>query len=125
MAATERQISRRTGAAGSARLEAPTRTDFPWRDQVRNGLARPPRHDGDHADLRVAGGRGRAVPASAPSAATLSPRTNAPEPEGRLLKTGTAVDATLISASSSTKNRSGEHDPEMKQSKKANQWCVS
>ena len=42
--------------------------------------------------------------------------------KGLLLKTGTAVDATLISAPSSTKNASGERDPEMKQSKKGNQW---
>jgi hypothetical protein len=35
------------------------------------------------------------------------------------------VDATLISAPSSTKNSSGERDPEMKQSKKGQQWCVS
>ena len=32
------------------------------------------------------------------------------------------MDATLISAASSTKNESGERDPEMKQSKKGNQW---
>jgi IS5 family transposase len=42
--------------------------------------------------------------------------------KGLMLKTGTAVDATLISAPSSTKNSSGERDPEMKQSKKGNQW---
>lgn len=39
-----------------------------------------------------------------------------------LLKSGTVVDATLIAAPSSTKNASGERDPEMKQSKKGNQW---
>jgi IS5 family transposase len=42
--------------------------------------------------------------------------------KGLLLKAGTVVDATLISAPSSTKNESGERDPEMKQSKKGNQW---
>jgi len=42
--------------------------------------------------------------------------------KGLLLKTGTAVDATLISAPSSTKNSQGARDPEMKQSKKGNQW---
>lgn len=42
--------------------------------------------------------------------------------KGLLLRTGTAVDATLISAPSSTKNLSGERDPEMKQTKKGNQW---
>jgi transposase, IS5 family len=32
------------------------------------------------------------------------------------------VDATLIAAPSSTKNASGERDPEMHQTKKGNQW---
>jgi IS5 family transposase len=38
-----------------------------------------------------------------------------------LLRTGTAVDATLIAAPSSTKNAQGERDPEMHQTKKGNQ----
>ena len=42
--------------------------------------------------------------------------------KGLLLKTGTVVDATLIAAPSSTKNISGERDPEMHQTKKGNQW---
>ncbi|MCL1622075.1 IS5 family transposase [Ralstonia pseudosolanacearum] len=42
--------------------------------------------------------------------------------KGYLLKEGTAVDATLIAAPSSTKNQSGERDPEMHQTKKGNQW---
>ena len=42
--------------------------------------------------------------------------------KGLLLKTGTVVDATLIAAPSSTKSATGERDPEMKQSKKGNQW---
>jgi transposase, IS5 family len=42
--------------------------------------------------------------------------------KGLLLKTGTVVDATLISAPSSTKNASAERDPEMHQTKKGNQW---
>ena len=42
--------------------------------------------------------------------------------KGLMLKAGTVVDATLIAAPSSTKNESGERDPEMKQSKKGNQW---
>ena len=42
--------------------------------------------------------------------------------KGLLLKAGTAVDATLIAAPSSTKNGSGERDPEMHQTKKGNQW---
>ena len=42
--------------------------------------------------------------------------------KGLMLKTGTVVDATLIAAPSSTKNSSGERDPEMHQTKKGNQW---
>lgn len=42
--------------------------------------------------------------------------------KGLLLKAGTVVDATLISAPSSTKNASGERDPEMHQTRKGNQW---
>jgi IS5 family transposase len=41
---------------------------------------------------------------------------------GLLLKQGTVVDATLIAAPSSTKNAQGERDPEMRQTKKGNQW---
>jgi hypothetical protein len=41
---------------------------------------------------------------------------------GLMLKAGTVVDATLISAPSSTKNPSGERDPEMRQMKKGNNW---
>jgi transposase, IS5 family len=41
---------------------------------------------------------------------------------GLMLKTGTVVDATIIAAPSSTKNKSGERDPEMHQTKKGNQW---
>lgn len=42
--------------------------------------------------------------------------------QGFKLSTGTIVDATLIAAPSSTRNASGQRDPEMKQSKKGNQW---
>ena len=42
--------------------------------------------------------------------------------KGLMLKAGTVVDATLIAAPSSTKNQSGERDPEMHQAKKGNQW---
>lgn len=47
--------------------------------------------------------------------------------QGRGLRvgTGTIVDATIIGAPSSTKNASGERDPEMSSTKKGNQWCVS
>jgi transposase, IS5 family len=41
---------------------------------------------------------------------------------GFLMKTGTIVDATLISAPSSTKNKSGKRDPEMSSTKKNNTW---
>ena len=42
--------------------------------------------------------------------------------KGLLLRAGTVVDATLIAAPSSTKNASGQRDPDMHQSKKGNQW---
>lgn len=42
--------------------------------------------------------------------------------KGLLLKRGSIVDATLIAARSSTKNSTGERDPEMHQTKKGNQW---
>jgi transposase, IS5 family len=42
--------------------------------------------------------------------------------KGLLLKAGSSVDATLIAAPSSTKNSTGERDPEMHQTKKGNQW---
>jgi IS5 family transposase len=42
--------------------------------------------------------------------------------QGLLLKASTVVDASLIAAPSSTKNKSGTPDPEMRQSKKGQQW---
>jgi IS5 family transposase len=42
--------------------------------------------------------------------------------QGLMLKTGTIVDATIIAAPSSTKNKDGERDPEMHQTKKGNAW---
>jgi IS5 family transposase len=45
--------------------------------------------------------------------------------QGLLLKTGTVVDATLIAAPSSTKNKDGERDPEMHQTKKGKQWHMT
>lgn len=39
-----------------------------------------------------------------------------------LLKSGTIVDATIIHAPSSTKNKTGARDPEMRQTRKGNQW---
>jgi transposase, IS5 family len=41
---------------------------------------------------------------------------------GLILHEGTIVDATLIAAPPSTKNRARKRDPEMSSSKKANQW---
>jgi IS5 family transposase len=42
--------------------------------------------------------------------------------KGLLMREGTIVDATLIAAPPSTKNKEEERDPEMHQSKKGNQW---
>ena len=42
--------------------------------------------------------------------------------KGLLLKAGTVVDATLIAAPTSTKNKDRARDPEMHSSKKGNQW---
>ena len=44
------------------------------------------------------------------------------ESAGLIMHGGTIVDATIISAPSSTKNREGKRDPEMHQTKKGNQW---
>jgi transposase, IS5 family len=44
------------------------------------------------------------------------------EEKGLLLKQGTIVDATIIAAPSSTKNKTKSRDPEMKQTKKGNAW---
>ena len=41
---------------------------------------------------------------------------------GLKVSTGTIVDATIISAPSSTKNKDKARDPEMRQTKKGNQW---
>ncbi len=44
------------------------------------------------------------------------------ESQGLRLQAGTIVDASIIAAPSSTKNRSKERDPEMHQTKKGNEW---
>ena len=44
------------------------------------------------------------------------------ESQGLKLREGTIVDATIIEAPSSTKNRTGARDPEMHQTRKGNQW---
>ena len=41
---------------------------------------------------------------------------------GLRLREGTIVDASIIEAPSSTKNRTGGRDPEMHQTKKGNEW---
>jgi IS5 family transposase len=44
------------------------------------------------------------------------------EARGLKVATGTIVDATIINAPSSTKNAAKERDPEMRQTRKGNQW---
>lgn len=44
------------------------------------------------------------------------------EQKGLLLRSGTIVDATIIAAPSSTKNATDSRDPEMKQTKKGQNW---
>jgi len=44
------------------------------------------------------------------------------EQQGMLMRQGTLVDATIINAASSTKNKDKKRDPEMKQTRKGNQW---
>ena len=44
------------------------------------------------------------------------------EKKGIMMRGGTIVDATIISAPSSTKNKDKARDPEMHQTKKGNQW---
>ncbi len=45
--------------------------------------------------------------------------------QGLKVGTGTIVDATIIGAPSSTKNAEKKRDPEMHQTRKGQQWCVS
>src|SRR3954447_5564519 len=44
------------------------------------------------------------------------------EERGLLMRQGTIVDATIIAAPSSTKNKQQSRDPEMHQTRKGNQW---
>ena len=44
------------------------------------------------------------------------------ESKGLRLQEGTIVDASIIAAPSSTKNRAKERDPEMHQTKKGDEW---
>jgi IS5 family transposase len=45
-----------------------------------------------------------------------------PKANGMAMKQGTIIDATLIAAPSSTKNKKKERDPDMHQTTKGNQW---
>ena len=42
--------------------------------------------------------------------------------QGVTLRSGTLIDATIIDAPSSTKNKAGKRDPEMTSTKKGNAW---
>ena len=44
--------------------------------------------------------------------------------QGWIMRGGSIVDATIIAAPSSTKNTTGERDPEMHQTRKGNQWYL-
>ncbi len=44
------------------------------------------------------------------------------EEHGHMMRGGSIVDATIINAASSTKNQEKARDPEMRQTKKGNQW---
>ena len=44
------------------------------------------------------------------------------EARGQMVRRGTLIDATIVAAPSSTKNRTGTRDPEMHQTRKGNQW---
>src|SRR5229473_879490 len=59
---------------------------------------------------------------SDPGAEMLNAVNQYLESRGIRITTGTIVDATIIHAPSSTKNRSGERDPEMHQTRKGKQW---
>jgi IS5 family transposase len=44
------------------------------------------------------------------------------EKEGKMMRGGTIIDATILESSSSTKNSAKSRDPEMKSTKKGNEW---
>lgn len=56
------------------------------------------------------------------AAAILATVNGVLEARGLLLRHGTAVDATIVAAPGSTRNRTGTRDPEMRQTRKGNQW---
>ena len=80
----------------------------------------------DLASARAGREHNLAIPASAGT--TRSGRSHAAtgerisESRGSRISRGTIVDATILHAPSSTKNRNGERDPEMHQTRKGKQW---
>ena len=81
---------------------------------------------------RASAGRDHGVQVPPPAGRTPVRRADAgsgqpalAEPGSVRITTGTIVDATIIHAPTSTKNREQKRDPEMHQTKKGNQWCVS
>ena len=52
----------------------------------------------------------------------LAAQTEIFDNEGWIMRGGSIIDATIIAAPSSTKNATGQRDPEMHQTKKGNQW---
>ena len=56
------------------------------------------------------------------TAAIMNAINDTLEQQGLLLKGGTMVDATIIHAAPSTKNKAKQRDPEMHQTKKGKQW---
>jgi IS5 family transposase len=54
--------------------------------------------------------------------AVFDKQTEIFEANGWVMRGGSIVDATIIAAPSSTKNRAGGRDPEMHQTRKGNQW---
>jgi trimethylamine:corrinoid methyltransferase-like protein len=67
------------------------------------------------ANIGHRGLRGGPMPQHEEIGATLEER-------GLLMRQGTIVDATIIAAPSSTKNKQKARDPEMHQTRKGNQW---
>ena len=55
-------------------------------------------------------------------AALFAAQNDVFDAQGWIMRGGSIVDATIIAAPSSTKNAEGARDPEMRQTKKGNQW---
>ena len=105
-------------------------------EEAPNAARGLPREDGRADPVEAAGGVHRAVLSEGRSRSpAVSARGDAARAKrcsrrstrtwaslGHRLKTGMIVDASIITAPSSTKNRTGERDPEMHQTKKGDQW---